>query len=334
MMNKNKIWIFSLFLSAVIVITPLIFTQCSSGNEGKPHPSEAVKDNRTHDQEDHEHDEEKERSLVQLNDKELKEFGIQVATVGQATIQEHIDLTGEIITDPNRLAHMKPRFSGIVKEIRKAIGDRVKKGEVLAIIESNESLVKYKLTSAINGTVIDMHMTLGENLDDDSHNVTVADLTTVWANFSIYQKDLFDVKVGQPVLITAIGETFERSGRISYISPVVDRRTRTASARVVLNNKDGKWKPGMFVTAKVLTIEKKVPLAVSKTALLLFEGQNVVFVQERDGFRPQPVTIGIQNSQSVEIISGLFEGQKYIAKGAFMVKAELQKESFGSGHHH
>ena len=328
-MNKNKHRILNLFLPAIFIMVPLIFTRCSSGNEGKQHYSEGIRDNQNHV-----YDEEKEKSFVQLNDKELEEFGIQVATVSPVTIREHIDLTGEIITDPNRLAHMKPRFSGIVKEIRKAIGDRVKKGEVIAVIESNESLVKYKLTSAINGTVIDMHMTLGENVGDDSHNVTVADLTMVWANFSIYQKDLFDVKVGQPALIIAIGETFESSGSISYISPVVDERTRTASARVVLNNKDGKWKPGMFVTAKVLTTQKKVLLAVSKTALLLFEGQNVVFVREKNGFRPQPVTIGIQNSKSVEIISGLFKGQEYIAKGAFMVKAELQKESFGGDHHH
>jgi len=278
--------------------------------------------------------EEKSDSLVTLNEKELKEFGIELATAGPGTISKHVHLNGEITVDPRRIAHMSPRFSGIVKEVRKSIGDPVDKGETVAVIESNESLVKYNLNAAINGTVIAMHMSLGENTTDNSHHVTVADLSSVWAMFSVYQKDLFNLKAGQAATVKAGEADMVCEGRVSYISPVVEETTRTASARVVLPNPEGVWKPGMFVTALVLTGTREVPMAVPQSAVLLFKGQNVVVVKEKNGFRPQPVTVGEQNDRMIEIISGLFNGQVYVSKGAFLIKAELQKDSFGHGHGH
>ncbi len=189
-------------------------------------------------------------------------------------------------------------------------------------------------SSAIKGTVIDMHMSLGENVDDNTHHVTVADLSVVWANFSIYQEDLFRVKAGQTASIIGTGSQLKTESRISYISPVVNEKTRTSTARVILTNNEGQWKPGMFVTAGVSTTEKEVTLAIQKSALITYKGQQVVFIKEKNAFRPQPVTIGIQNDKLVEIVSGLFKGQEYISEGAFLIKAELLKDSFGGGHSH
>ena len=91
----------------------------------------------------------------------LKEFGIQIGIAAGGVLEEIIELPGEIKIDPDRLAHITPRFDGVVKEVFKQIGDRVKKNELLAIIESNESLTAYELRSSINGIVIDMHFTKG-----------------------------------------------------------------------------------------------------------------------------------------------------------------------------
>ncbi len=90
----------------------------------------------------------------------------------------------------------------------------------------------------------------------------------------------------------------------------------------------------MFITAKILTLSKNASLVVDKNAIQLFEGQSVVFVRDKEGFHPQPVSVGIQNDNTVEILSGLHAGQPYIAQGAFTIKAELMKESFGGGHNH
>jgi cobalt-zinc-cadmium efflux system membrane fusion protein len=272
-----------------------------------------------------EHDEHAEE-IVRMSNEELEEFGIVVKEARSTTMQLHTDLSGEIRSDPRRIAHIIPRFEGVVKNVRKEIGDKVKKGEILAIIESNESLVKYNMTSAIEGTVIDMHMTPGELVYGDSnHEITVANLDVVWAELSIYQKDLPTIQLGQEAVISPGYGAYKANGKISYISPVIDEATRTASARVLLDNKTGKWKPGMFITAEVLTLEREVPLAVTKNAIQTFEGQKVVFVKEHDGFEPRPITIGVQNDKSVEIISGLHEGESYIAQGAFTLKAELMK---------
>ncbi len=312
--HKHLVW-----LSLLLLTLPFLFSQCAAEQKSASHDT-------THEGEA--------RGVVKLNAAEQKEFGIRTATAGPATIHEEILLTGEIIIDPHRIAHMKPRFSGIVTAVYKFIGDPVKKGEVLAVIESNESLSKYKLTSAINGTIIAMHMTVGENIDDETHIITVADLSLVWANFTIYQKDLPQVKIGQSAFIKASGETVEFPGRIAYISPIVDEKTRTASARVDLLNKERHWKPGMFVTARLWVSETPVKLAVAKNALLLMNDQTVVFVQEPDGFFPHPVTLGQSNGDTVEILSGLTAGQVYVVAGGFMIKAEIQKNAFGDAHNH
>lgn len=311
------------FLTVFVISNP--FTYAEDKSDGHDEHEEV-----------HNHgDEHAEEEIVEMSVEELKEFGIVIKAAGPSAIQLHTDLSGEIKPDPGKIAHMIPRFDGIVKKVHKAIGDRVKKGEVLATIESNESLAKFDVTSAIDGTVIDMHMTPGELVNGDSnHEITVAQLKTVWAELSVYQKDLSIIRIGQTATISAGYDSYEARGKISYISPIIDEATRTATARVLLDNSTGKWKPGMFVTAEVLTFEQKVPLAVAKNAIQLFEGQTVVFVQDTEGFRPQPVTVGIQNDKAVEILSGLHTGEKYIAKGAFTIKAELMKESFGGGHGH
>lgn len=330
-------------LTALVIYNPFVpaYSKTETHNETEEvHNEHSDKNEETHQhgdehEESQQHSDIHEEEIVKLSSKEMVEFGIIVKTAGPDTIQMHTDLLGEIKPDPRKIAHVVPRFEGIVKEVFKSIGDKVKKGETMAIIESNDSLVKYNVTSAIDGTVIDMHMTPGELVNaDNDHAITVANLTTVWADLSVYQKDLSIIREGQTAIISDDYGVHKKEGKISYISPMVDEATRTATARVALDNPSGKWKPGMFVTAKVLTLDKKVLLAVAKNALQSLEGQIVVFVKDKEGFRPQAITVGIQNSKVVEILSGLHAGQTYAAHGAFTIKAELMKESFGGGHGH
>jgi cobalt-zinc-cadmium efflux system membrane fusion protein len=281
----------------------------------------------------HESEEKHNEDVVSLTEKELEEFSIKINEVESGNIQLHSNLTGEIIPDPTMVAHIIPRFAGIVREVRKNMGDNVEKDEVIAVIESNESLVQYEMKSSITGTVIEIHMTPGEVIGDDKHVVTVANLTSVWASLTVYQKGLTKIKLGQYVEISTVDKSKVMRSKIFYVSPIVDKETRTASARVRLNNTSGFWKPGMFITGKVFTTSKKVPIVVNKNALQLFKGETVVFVQDKKGFRPQPVSIGLENNKLVEILSGLHKGQKYAAEGAFTIKSEFLKESFGGDHH-
>lgn len=280
--------------------------------------------------ENEEHSEE-----IVLTEETMKEFGIEVKEAGPGVIKTHIDLTGEIIAEPSRISHIIPRFNGIVKEVYKTVGDKAKKGETLALIESNESLTTYEVQSLISGTIIEMHMTQGELIGNEAHAFTIADLDKVWANFNIYQKDLDKIKVGQRTLVSVGSMDIEEPGTISYVSPIVDEKTRTATARVILNNQSGKWLPGMFVIAKVYASEKKFPVVVEKTALQTLEEQMVVFVKDEDGgFKPQVVKTGHENDDNIEIISGLNAGDQYVSKNSFILKAEILKESFGGDHGH
>ena len=114
----------------------------------------------------------------------------------------------------------------------------------------------------------------------------------------------------------------------------MDEGTRTATARVVLNNPDGSLRPGLFVTAKVTIGNLPAKIVVAKSALQTFEGKTVVFVRTVKGFEPKPVELGRQNDAVAEVLSGLAPGQTYVAKGSFTLKAHLSKGAFGDGHNH
>ncbi len=273
--------------------------------------------------------EEEHNKAINISQKVMREFGIEVQTAGPEKLTLHKDLTGEIVPNPYEVAHIIPRFAGIVKSVYKKIGDKVKKGDVIAVIESNESLVQYKVKSLISGTILELHMTPGELIGDEQHVVQVANLKDVWAELNVYQKDLGEVKIGQKVEIFSPHSRNVFSGKLFYISPVVNEATRTAITRVKLDNRKGIWKPGMFISGKVFTSIKTVPLAVPKNAVQILNGQKVVFVKSEKGFEPQPVTLGIENGDFVEILDGLHPGDKYVSKGAYTFKSEILKDSFG-----
>ena len=338
-MNGSNKLIIALTLILGVVVGMIVQEFVFSANDShSPGSVESGEEHSGHNEAggDAENDEENGHGeeIARLSNEELQEFGIELATAGEGQIQLHIDLTGEIKIDPDRLAHITPRFSGIVKTVHKKIGDKVKKGEVLAVIESNESLAPYEVTSLIDGTVIEMHLTKGEVISDASHDIVVADLSYVWADLNVYQKDLPFIGTGQIAVISGGVKMPDAQGKISYISPVVDEATRTAIARVVVPNHNGHWRPGLFVNGRIVTESVTASTVVPKTALETYEDQTVIFVKTADGFKPQPVTIGRSNLANVEILSGLKPGVMYVAKGGFTLKAELQKESFGGGHGH
>lgn len=310
-------------LIGIFLITALMFFIAGCSDEQN---NDAVKTEEHNETEEH-------SEVIKLSDEVMKEFGIEVKEAGPGVIKNHIDLTGEIIAEPSKISHIVPRFSGIVQQVNKTVGEKVSKGEVLAIIESNESLTTYEVQSLIDGTIIEMHMTQGELIGTEAHAFTIADLDKVWAMFSVYQKDINKIIMGQNVKVSFGSIDTEETGRISYLSPIVDEKTRTASARVILNNRSGKWRPGMFVTAKVYVSETNAPIVIEKNALQTIDEEQVVFVKEVEGLVPQRVKVGKENDDNVEILSGLKAGQLYVSKGAFTLKTELLKESFGGDEH-
>ncbi len=272
-------------------------------------------------------------TVIKLTADELKELGIEIREAAAGVITNHIDLTGEVKAEPSRLSHIIPRFPGIVKDVYKTVGEKVKQGEALALIESNESLTEYEAKSLVDGTIIELHMAKGDLVGGEELVLTVANLDKVWAILTIYQRDINKIKVGQRVLISFGTDDKAEDGVISYVSPVVDENTRTASARVILDNYSSRWRPGIFISAKVFVSEENVPIVIDKSALQTLEEETVVFVKDGEKFMPQTVQTGLVNDTKVEITSGLKLGQQYVSNGSFTLKAEILKESFGGDEH-
>jgi cobalt-zinc-cadmium efflux system membrane fusion protein len=262
---------------------------------------------------------------------DFERAGVTLATAGPGVVDFAIELPGEVRPNADRTAHVAPRFAGTVREVRVVAGDRVRAGDVLAVIES-DTLARYELRAAFDGTVVDRHVAPGETADRDTAAFVIADLSTVWVDISVYQEDLARIRPGRTVRITGGDTVGDVDATISFVSPIVDQATRTAMARTVLPNPTGGWRPGMFVTAHVLD-PLEAPVVVPRSALQRHEGRPVVFVVAGDAFEPRPVTVGQEGRTTAEIRAGLAVGERYAATRSFLVKAELEKGDGGEHAH-
>jgi membrane fusion protein, heavy metal efflux system len=269
--------------------------------------------------------------VIPLSEREMADSGIELAEASPDSIETRIELPGEVTPDQDRIAHLAPRFAGIAKEVKKNVGDAVRSGDVLAVVESSETLTTYPLRSRIDGVVIEKRIAPGEAVSADSEAFVVADLSRVWINLSVYQRDLDRVKVGQVVVVSTGEGRAQAEGALSYVAPVVDERTRTAVARVVLPNPDGVWRPGLFVTGLVTIATVEVNLAVPASAPQMLDGGPVLFVSTLKGLAPRRVRLGRADAQHVEVISGLAAGERFVSRGSFLLLSELEKEAFGEG---
>jgi cobalt-zinc-cadmium efflux system membrane fusion protein len=388
-----------------------------------------------HDEhEDHDHDEHEdeghEHETKHLSKAQMQALGVEVSQVKSGQLQRYLTLTGEIALNEDNLVHLVPRVEGIVLKVYKHLGDQVKKGDVMAVLESREvadakaeylaskeqlalaqdnynrtsklqkkrliseqqlfeikqtllevqirtksaarklhalgfsdayvkklpqqpadRLTKYQMIAPIDGIVIEKHIVLGEVLNPESSEFAIAegtvlntelsayviaDLSSVWVNFDVYPRDLPYIKENQSVIISSSDGIADQIGKISYVSPMIDRETRTALIRSVLPNPKGRWRAGLFITGKILIEAVHLTLVVPKTAIQTNNANlPAIFVVTEEGYELQPVTLGDSDDVQVEILAGLEKGQAYVSKGGFILKAEMQKASFAhAGHAH
>ena len=175
---------------------------------------------------------------------------------------------------------------------------------------------EYALRSPIAGTVIEMNGAQGGYWNDINEPVmTVADLSSVWLSASVAEKDLAQMAVGQLARITLDawpGQAFE--GKVAYIGAVLDGETRTVKVRVAIDNRSGKFKPGMFAHAGFAGATRRAVM-VPATALLQ-SGLSTKVMVERSPlrFERRVVQVGASLQDQVEIISGLKAGERIIVK--------------------
>jgi cobalt-zinc-cadmium efflux system membrane fusion protein len=348
---------------------------------------------------------------VRLGPDQVKSAGITINTVGPREMVTTLELPGEVKTDETRVAHVVPRLQGVISDVLKKEGDRVRKGELMAVLDSREladarrdyieaahdaeyragilereemlwkkkisaeqdyrladklaeearlaqklagqklivlgvpsstldglaqapaeTMARYEIRSPLDGTVIERNVTVGEAVAAEEGIFAVADLSSIWVDITVYARDLAGVHEGQQATVLSSDLGTEVSGRVSYLGPLVGQETRAATARIVLPNPGGRWRPGLFVTVRLVREATTVPLAVSTDAVQTFRDWQVVFVKYGDWFEGRPLELGRSDGQWVEVLKGLSPGEQYASANSFAVKAEIGK--LGATHDH
>jgi cobalt-zinc-cadmium efflux system membrane fusion protein len=414
-----------LFLISTLLIYIFSFSACEN-HDNHEHTIHEEKKTDEHDEHDHSahqtesvHDDEDEQEHsehnhseeedvgIELSEKQIKESGIKIEPVKTKKIHKEISLLGDITVNKDMTACVVSRVPGNVKKVLKTLGDKVKKGEVLAEIDSREladtkanylaALEKYNLEKTVfvqeeeiykkkissereylnakqsmadarielrsakqklvslgiskekiaklpempdetlthfeikapfDGTIIEKHITQGEVIKEDKEddvNFVIANLDTVWANLRICQKDLPLIRTGQQATISVGYGVPDSKGTIDFVSPVLGEETRTALGRLVIDNKSGLYRPGLFVAAKVVIENSHPKICVPVSAVQNIDGENIVFIQHEDEneFEPQTVKLGVTDGEYVEIISGLKSNDKYVSEGSFELKTKI-----------
>lgn len=327
-----------MFASLLVVLAGVALGALMLRAEPRGHDDPHGHDHHDHDDhDDHDdphgtapgdHDDER----IHLDDVAAEQSNITIDTAGPATLRDRVRLTGIVAANEDRVVRVTPRFAGVVKDARKRLGDRVDAGEVLAVIQSNESLQPYDVRSHIAGTVMQRRVTAGEFVDAGEAIYVVADLGTVWVDLTVHRQDLAAIRIGQPVVIDGGEGVPVAESIVAYLSPVSSAHSQTVLARVELPNPAGHWRPGLFVAAEAIAGEVRVPVAVQTSALQRYADRDVVFVRVGDRFEMRPVRLGRRDGTRVEVVSGLTPGERYAAENSFVLKADLGKAGLEHDH--
>lgn len=267
-------------------------------------------------------------TLISISPDLVRESGIEVGTAGPGNIERHIKVYGQLVTPPDRWVQSRARFPGVIRQINVNVGDRVTRDQVLAVIESNESLRSYELTSPIDAVVQSRSANVGE-VTGDAALFTLVDDSTLWAELKIFPSQRFEVAPGQAAHINHNSHIHE--SEIASITPA-PRGQSYVLARAVLPDTSGDMAPGDMVSAQIDAEKVSVALVVENTALQILEDKPVVFVHEDNSFTPRPLDLGRTDGRVTEVLGGLERGERYVTANSYLLKADLLKS--GAEHQH
>lgn len=263
--------------------------------------------------------------IAAITPEAAKAAGIQTAVAGPAEIRETITLFGSVKSNGEKEQSFRAKYPGTIRAVNKSIGDTVLRGDTLLTVESSSSLQDYRISSPINGTVLDRKANVGETVNSDTVLMRVADLSTAWVEFAVFARDLGHIRAGMPARVTATDGHFLANVRLDYVAPSGDADNQSVVARATVDNSNKEWIPGQFVTGDVAISQFQAALAVLPSALQTMNGKPAVFVQDSRGFESRTVVVGKRSQSAVEIISGLRAGERYATTNSYLVKADLLK---------
>lgn len=260
-----------------------------------------------------------------------KAGGIVIEKAGSQTIGDLRELVGTVQLAPAARSEVRAQFPGRIVSVTRGVGDYVRKGQLLARIESSESLQIYPVYSPVSGVVAERNANVG-NVAYDQPIYVISDPQATTVVFNVFPRDLAFVRPGQRVTIETLDGQPVADSTLSGYLPEGNAEAGTALMRASLPNRDGRWRAGMALHGRVVVNAVTVPLAVRTEALQPFRDFTVVFANYGEDYEVRMLEVGRRSAEWTEVLSGLKPGTPYAVKGAFLIRADVEKS--GASHDH
>lgn len=262
-----------------------------------------------------------------------KASGIKVAAVGAGVIADEHEVQGLLTPVEGRVAQVMARFPGPIRALRANVGDRVRAGQALAVIESNLSLSNYTVPAPISGVVLERSASVGAVAGEGMSLFQVADLSQLWVDLHVFGADAQHIGVGSSVLVARMSDGVETRTTLERILPGTATASQSTVARASIENTDGLWRPGSAVRARVTVDTREAAIVVPLTALQSDEGgDDVVYVREGERYLQREVTLGSRDARHVEVLNGLRAGEQVVVEQSFLIKADIGKAAAAHEH--
>ena len=244
------------------------------------------------------------------------------------------------IAADNALARAKVQLDAAKTTLRAMGLSESEIAEIAAGADGSKLNGLYSVRSPIAGFVLDRHATLGENVGPEDHAFLVGDLSEVWVQASIHDRDIASVKEGMTARVSVLGAAGAGfSGAVGLIGRIVDEKTRTLLVRVIVKNPaadlaqgDIPLRPGMFATVDLEIVKHDGAILVPISSVMTVDGVSVVFVRAPDSsasdvtaFEKRAVEIGLRDERNVEIVKGLKAGDEVVIDNAYLLKSEFER---------
>jgi len=252
---------------------------------------------------------------------------------GSGRISRFIIVPGKVIVNPNKTAHVSPRYDGVVTKVNYREGDTIQMGAVLATIEQNNIVSRYNIISPISGVILYRYINPGEFVSQDQMGFQISDVKTVWIDFEVRPLNIGLFKKGRKITIKSRVRTKETVGELLYISPVVNGETRTIPVSVEISNTGGIWVPGMNVEGYYFDKIVNVPHVIPVSHLQEDGGKNFVFVENGNSIRKAFVRIGQRDDHFAEVLAGISFGSTLLDRLPEESHSSMEENGHDDGEH-
>lgn len=267
---------------------------------------------------------------TQMSAESAEESGIRIERAGPVTIGETRELLGTVVLAPSASGEVRAQFPGPIRALYKQVGQSVRRGELIARVESSESLQVYPVYAPMAGVIAERNNVGDIAGEEPLYRIVNPSATMV--QFNLFSRDLESIQPGQQVTIQTLDGTTIANVRLGSILPQADASTGTAVIQAQLPNPGGRWRAGMSLKGQVLINGRQVPLAVRTRALQRFRDFTVVFAAYDGTYEVRMLELGQRTPEWTEVLGGLDPGTPYVADGAFLIRADVEKS--GASHDH